>query len=419
MYNFLNIPNSRLVPVLTLQFAQVNKYLKKKRPLLGKTHIFNRMLNFDKLSFWEKETYINHTDFLIIGAGIVGLSTALYLKERFPHKKVTVLERGYLPTGASTKNAGFACIGSPSELLSDLKKSSSNDVFETVNKRWKGLQKLRQLLGDSQIDYQEFGAYELFDESNTDLFKSCQNKLEELNIELEQITGIKACFKIDTDIIPSAQFAGFKQAIKQTAEGQIDTGKMMFSLLQKTQAKGVIIMNGISAEQIEKNCVSTNFGSIKFEKLGICTNGFAKQFLPDFNLEPARAQVLITKPIINLKFKGTYHFDEGFYYFRNIGSRILFGGGRNLNIEGERTTQFDNSQEIVSHLETILANNILPQTDFQVDYSWAGIMGVGKKKAPILRAVDEHIFCGVRLGGMGIAIGTLVGEELAHLMSGH
>ena len=82
------------------------------------------MLYFDNLSYWEKETYINHTDLLVVGAGIVGLSTAIHYKERFPSKKVTVIERGYLPTGASSKNAGFACIGSPSELLADLKSSS-------------------------------------------------------------------------------------------------------------------------------------------------------------------------------------------------------------------------------------------------------------------------------------------------------
>ena len=80
---------------------------------------FLAMINFQQLSFWEKESFINQTVYLIIGSGIVGLSTAIYLKQREKGKKVTVLERGFLPTGASTKNAGFSCIGSPSELLDD------------------------------------------------------------------------------------------------------------------------------------------------------------------------------------------------------------------------------------------------------------------------------------------------------------
>ena len=93
------------------------------------------MLTFTNLSFWEKETFLTNVDYLIIGSGIVGLSTAIHLKKKQPNKKVLILERGYLPTGASTKNAGFACIGSASELLDDLNHCSENEVFETVEKR--------------------------------------------------------------------------------------------------------------------------------------------------------------------------------------------------------------------------------------------------------------------------------------------
>jgi gamma-glutamylputrescine oxidase len=120
------------------------------------------MINFQNLSFWEKETFINHTDYLIIGSGIVGLSTAIYLKQRDNTKKVTVLERGFLPTGASTKNAGFSCIGSPSELLDDLKKHSKDEVYATVAKRWAGLLNLNQLLGEENIGYKSLGSHELF-----------------------------------------------------------------------------------------------------------------------------------------------------------------------------------------------------------------------------------------------------------------
>lgn len=43
-----------------------------------------------ELSFWEKETYFNHIDVAIIGSGIVGLSTAFYLKRKSPRLKVVV-----------------------------------------------------------------------------------------------------------------------------------------------------------------------------------------------------------------------------------------------------------------------------------------------------------------------------------------
>ncbi len=76
------------------------------------------------LSYWERDTFFSNVDIIIIGSGIVGLSAALCLKKRAPKLNIIILERGILPMGASSKNAGFACFGSPGELLEDLKSHS-------------------------------------------------------------------------------------------------------------------------------------------------------------------------------------------------------------------------------------------------------------------------------------------------------
>ncbi len=369
------------------------------------------MLTFNKLSFWEKQTYINHTDNLIVGSGIVGLSTAIYLKKRFPTQKVTIVEQGYLPTGASSKNAGFACIGSPSELLDDLQHTSEDLVFETVEKRWKGLLNLRQLLGDQNIHYQQLGSYELFKDTS---FNESFEALSYLNEKLKSITGIKSVFQTNSKIIDTADFNHFNHAISHAAEGQIDTGKMIYNLHKLAIEKGIVVLNGIKAETYEKDYLETNYGRIEFKKLFICTNGFAKNMINE-DIEPARAQVLITKPVSNLKFKGIYHFDKGYYYFRNVGNRVLFGGGRNLDLKTENTSNFENTELITEKLTELLSTHILPNTPFEVDYFWSGIMGVGQKKAPIVKQLSDHVYCGVRLGGMGVAIGSLVGKELADL----
>jgi hypothetical protein len=43
-------------------------------------------------------------------------------------------------------------------------------------------------------------------------------------------------------------------------------------------------------------------------------------------------------------------------------------------------------------------------------------MGVGNQKKAIVKPISNNVFCGVRLGGMGVAIGSLVGKELAELI---
>ena len=81
------------------------------------------------LSYWEIKTWLTNIDFTIVGSGIVGLNCALQLKKRFPKAKILILEKGMLPQGASTKNAGFACFGSLSEIIDDLKKHSEDAVL--------------------------------------------------------------------------------------------------------------------------------------------------------------------------------------------------------------------------------------------------------------------------------------------------
>ena len=104
------------------------------------------------LSFWERDTYFSNIDILIIGSGIVGLSAALEVKQQNPNLKVLIIERGFLPSGASSKNAGFSCFGSVSELLDDLTHTSEDVVFSLVEKRWRGLQQLRKNLGDDSLE---------------------------------------------------------------------------------------------------------------------------------------------------------------------------------------------------------------------------------------------------------------------------
>lgn len=415
------------------------------------------MIPFDQLSFWEKSSYLENIDFLIIGSGIVGLSTAIHLKEAQPDKKVLILERGYLPSGGSTKNAGFCCLGSPTEILADLhsnkkiSKESNNQnedlIWETYQKRFQGLQYLREMLGDEAIDYQEQGSFEIFRSSDQQTYRNCLDQLDELNEKIEMITGVKENFKADKSILDNSEMKGFCGAISIKSEGMIDTGKMMEALIKKAVGLGVLILNGIEVKDIANNQISkkpnnqimqdvrlsddkvlrrcsqtvtTSYGSISVAKVAVCNNGLASRLLttlaPTQTVYPVRAQVVVTSPIEDLPFKGTFHFDKGFYYFRSVGDRVLFGGGRNQAFEAEETDELNTSDQIINHLSSTLEEKILPHRAFTIDYHWAGTMGVGPVKAPITEKLSDQLYCGIRMGGMGVAIGSLVGKELADLM---
>ena len=370
------------------------------------------------LSFWEHKTWLEDIDFAIVGSGIVGLSCALELRDMHPNAKIVVFERGVLPSGASSKNAGFACFGSVSEILEDLKSHSEEEVIALIRKRVEGLKQLRSRLGDNVIDYQQHGGYELFPENQEQLYEKCRTQLIYVNeLAKEAISSKKDIFIIKND--PFSFKNVQNELIFNQFEGQLDTGKMMNALLQHCVKHDILILNstkidGFSAKNDQILMNLDHFKEIYTKKLFIATNGFAKQLLNEEVL-PARAQVLITKPIPNLHLQGTFHLDRGYYYFRNIENRILFGGGRNLDIEGETTTDMELTEPIQEQLEYLLKTVILPNTRFEIDRRWSGIMGVGNQKSPIVKKLQDHVYCGIRLGGMGVAIGSLVGKELAEL----
>lgn len=368
-------------------------------------------------SYWETKFFRQPADLLVIGGGIVGLSTAISFKQKHKKSKVLVLERGILPNGASTKNAGFACFGSAGELLDDLTQSSEQTVFETVHMRWTGLQMLRQRLGDKAMALQRHGGFELFE--NTSKYDQVFSQLTYLNKQILQICKLPKCFKPSTQFQNS--FKGVKAILKNQHEAQIDTGLMMHNLHQLALSLGIQYYGGVEVQKItelaQQAAVHTPAGSFLAFQVVVATNGFAKSLLNIQDLHPARAQVLVTHPIPNLHIKGTFHFDQGYYYFRNIDQRILFGGGRNLDIKGETTSQQGLHSAIQQRLNHLLKNKILVNTPFQIDQRWSGIMGVGKEKKPIIQRCSPHVTAAVRMGGMGVAIGSLVGAHTADLIA--
>ncbi|MFN3997692.1 NAD(P)/FAD-dependent oxidoreductase [Algoriphagus sp.] len=371
-------------------------------------------------SYWEQKNFFSY-DLIVIGSGFTGLSTAINYKKKHPKASILILEKGVFPTGASTKNAGFACFGSLTEILDDFWNMNPKEVTTLVGRRYKGLQQIRKTFGDSVLRYQHSHGFELLEEENL----AAVDQIWEVNKMLKKI------FKKDVfSLVKKPEKFGFSSRVKTVVEnhfeGELDPGAYLGALWAKASKLGVRILTGVSVVEIQKDAgivLAENTGKnkvfeFKAEKVAVCTNAFSKKLWPESELEPGRGLVLLSKPLADkIPWRGSFHMDKGYVYFREIDGRLLLGGARNKDFEKEKTLEFETNPKIKSHLESLAKEVIFPGKAIEWEMEWTGIMAFGPKKIPLIQPIGEKTAAAVRLGGMGVAIGWQVGKELSQLLS--
>lgn len=372
------------------------------------------------LSYWEKTQLLNY-DLIVLGGGITGMFCALEYRKLNPKASIAILERGLFSNGASTKNAGFACFGSLTELIDDSKNMDNESLCKIVQMRIDGLALLRETLGDKNIDLQWKGGYELFFDKTPDAL----NQIDHFNELLRPIFK-KNVFYWNNSKIKQFGFSEdrVKHIIENPFEGQIDTGMMMRALRSIVNEKDISFFSNVTLTDFDfskdQNHLSLKLKNIDFNfhcnNLAICNNAFASQLFPSLKISPGRGLVILTEPIPNLRLEGTFHYQQGYYYFRNIKDRILLGGGRSVDFDTETTTSFGVNPKIKNQLIEDLQNFIFPSEKVSLDMEWSGIMAFGKDKTPIVKKHQNNIVIGVKLSGMGVAIGSEVGKKLAMLL---
>jgi len=373
------------------------------------------------LSYWEHQSFFGPVDVVIIGAGLVGLTAALYLKELRPGWRVVMLERGPLPSGASTKNAGFACFGSISELMEQEKRG---DLQAVVAARCTGLRRLRELVGDAALDYQPVGGYELFRHEEAGLAAECRDKIDYFNELLAPVVGHARTFGDASAEAGRFNFGGVGTLLKNEHEGSLDAGRMMRSLLGRAWAADVPVLTSCAVTEIAAagegvQVRLANGAALDAGQALVATNAFAAELLPGVAVTPGRGQVLVTEPLPGVALPGTFHYDHGYAYFRQLSDRrVLLGGGRNLNFAAEATTAPGLTAPVQTYLERLLHDVILPGQRPRIAYRWSGVMGFGPALAPIVDWVRPGVLAAVRCNGMGVALGAGIGWQAAAKLSG-
>jgi len=379
------------------------------------------------IGYWETEHLLRPADHTVVGAGIVGMSTALQLKRAQPESDVRLLERSPLSSGGTTRNAGFACFGSAGEWLDDLETLGAEELGNLIRMRAEGLTELVNLLGADAIGLQWTGGWELMGNSTEDvrLGKRIQEALHTLqaattpllqkaleNVHPKRDPG--PALVLDSD---RASRVGANMAIALPWEGMLHTGRMVSAFHRALDAAGVHRLHGIEVHAITQGSqtwtLDTSMGKLHTKKVGICTNGLAAQLIEGLDVQPVPNRVLVLKVPAGSLPVGTYHLDQGYLYMRTLDEHhVLFGGGRHWGIKLPLPPECDREAEAQWDAQLLASAKTWLEIE-TVTHRWTGWLGVGSDRRPLIGEMSPGLHHAVRMGGMGVAIGAGIGRELA------
>lgn len=373
-------------------------------------------------SYWDTTAWQAY-DVVVIGGGIIGISTAISYAERHPDHRVVVLERGHIPFGATTRNAGFACFGSLSEIAHDIDLMGIDAAHDLVRMRLDGLRMLMQRCGADDIAYRNDGGSEVFLEDHPALAR-----IDDVNAILRDVLNqnafherndLRAAYGLSRDVVA---------LIHTSHEGTLHSGKMLRRLWKLAAERGVEIRTGTTVTSITSNNSSVRIHcesvqqtiDIRCSHVVVATNAMIPSLVRSSAIPtilPGRGQVLVTEPIPGLSLRGSFHMDEGYYYFRELDGRVLVGGGRNIDIDGEATLSHDTTQRIQDVLEHVLRTVILPHhPSINIEHRWAGTMAFTESKQPVVAVAEPNVIVAFGCNGMGIALGSALGDLCADLL---
>lgn len=418
-----------------------------------------------ELSYWEIQALSGPWDFVVVGAGVTGLHAAIEIKRQQPRLQVLILESRTLGAVASTRNAGFLCLGSPSELQEDWTKLGENGLMELLSAKWAGIQRTLHLLGGKAIGLRNVLGYEVFARGNSRFAQAIPHHESVLPIlpRLNEIMAQASNFPIPfipkqrknesikdksrhtpyfgdwkpfhglNPVNPSNWGPDASGCIPIAWEGQVNPFLLRESLLRYARNLGIRVQEGLQVTKTGTNILSvvpasskpdykynlkTNLLDIKLKSIIYATNALTCNLLSNLSpgIIPQRGQMWASaalNPVDLARLNGNFHADRGYLYYRTQQGRLLLGGGRNQDFASEQTDEWSENQLISNYLKSYSVEVLGLPENMEWESRWSGTMGFTVSGLPQCRQLQDGEWLVAGMNGMGMALGPEMGRRVA------
>lgn len=366
-----------------------------------------------------------HADWLVIGAGITGLSAAHTLAQMHPQARVVIVDRQRAAQGASARNSGFVVAhehpvgdelqGRPGfadyQLDTLIGRAASDEVFDRVARH--GI----------ECDLRQAGYFFAVNDPH---------KLDDVDAKLQtlQACGATARFvqgeqlreQLGTAHYQAAIWCGNGNALLQPAkyvQGLLAALPASVTLYEDTAITRLepIIGGGVNA--------MGDSGSIRARNVLVCLNAFVSRAgIGRSQTFPMELSASLTRPLSDEEFRAIGSVQPwGVLSTRPLGATVRLTPDRRVMI---RNTAEYRSRDLSAnqlalrrkHHALGLQRRFPWLSEHDIAYTWTGHLSASRSGQPYFAKVGEGVYAVAGCNGSGVARGTLWGRLLAELASG-
>lgn len=354
-------------------------------------------------------------DVIVVGAGVAGCSAAYRLAQA--GRRVLVLEKRGIASGASGRNGGLTGVGS------SMHAAAGEAVYSITSANLARLATLAEEL-DAEFELRQPGTMNIATtEAQWQHLQESFSAQKDAGLTVELIDPYEA-----RQLVPALSEAVIGVEFTRGA-GHLWPFKLVHGFANAARRLGAEFRQGVTVERLVRTGdrvtgVIVDGERIEADDVVLCTNAYTPLVLPELPagaIVPARGQILVTQALPDLLPHpfGT-NFDKE-YGRQTADGKILCGGFRRLD-EDEGLGHYEErvSSAVLSGIASCLTTLFPRLETVRIVRCWAGIMGFTADGLPLIGKAGFAPGLTISAGynGGGFSWNVVTGQIIADLLTG-